>query len=403
MQRRAVTRKPRGRSSKRIGASVIQVTRLAVRTSADRPAHPPFAMRSECPTLREMDPLSDVLRVLQLSGAILFRARLSAPWGFSIPNSIEMASIILPGASRLVRFHVMVEGECFVIVGPRTVRLGARDVILLPRGDAHVMCSTPEARAIPVLSVLPELHPDRLPTLVCPGSGDTVTLLCGFLGCDEPIFDPLLTALPSVILDQRRSGPSGSWLDAMLEYVMHQSDSDREPGGSDMQMRLVELMFLDVLRRHLGTLSVETGWLSGLRDPFVGRALCELHADPGRDWTVATLARRVGQSRSTLAERFRKVAGISPMQYLGLWRLQVAATLLRREDLSIAQAAARVGYRSEAAFNRAFKRQVGEPPAAWRERARRAAIDRAPACRSALQGATPAAAAAAPPRSPATD
>jgi AraC-like DNA-binding protein len=320
-----------------------------------------------------VDPLSDVLRVLQLSGDVLFRAKLSAPWAFSIPDSMAMAPVILPGASRLARFHVVLEGECFVVIGGETVRLAARDVILLPRGDSHVMCSDRGVQAIPVLSVLPKLRADRLMTLRSPGSGSTVSLLCGFLACDEPVFDPLLGALPPAIVDRSQSGASASWLDAMLKYVMHQSESREEPGGRHMQTRLVELMFLDVLRRHVASQSAETGWwLSALRDPSLRRALGELHADPARDWTVAILARRVGQSRSTLAERFHRIAGMAPMQYLGLWRLQLAATLLRREEVSIAEAAARVGYRSEAAFNRAFKRRVGEPPAAWRKRARRA-------------------------------
>jgi len=323
------------------------------------------------PTLRVrgVDPLSDVLRGLQLSGAILFRARLRAPWCFAIPDAAEMVQVLLPGAARLVRFHVMVDGECFVAVEGETVRLGSQDVIVLPRGDAHVMCSEPDLPAIPVLSVLPKLGRGKVPTLDCPGRGACVTLLCGFLGCDEPIFDPLLTALPPVVVDRRDRGPSGPWLDAMLDYVLHESDSDPLPGGYTMQTRLVELMFLDVLRRHIAERpSDQRGWLAALRDPLIGRAVSELHADPTRAWTLAALAKRVGLSRSILAQRFRRVAGTTPMKYLADWRLQLASSLLKAEELSIAAAAARVGYQSEAAFNRAFKRRVGEPPAKWRQR-----------------------------------
>jgi AraC family transcriptional regulator, alkane utilization regulator len=330
------------------------------------------------PRLRGVDPLSDVLRVLQLSGAILFRARLRAPWCFAIPDATEMAHVLLPGAARLVRFHVMVEGECFVAVEGETVRLGPADVIVLPRGGAHVMCSEPDLPAIPVLSVLPELGTGTLPTLDCPGRGASVTLLCGFLGCDEPIFDPLLTALPPVVVDRRDRGASGTWLDAMLDYVLHESDSDPLPGGYTMQTRLVELMFLDVLRRHIAALpSDQKGWLAALRDPLVGRAVSELHADPARAWSLAALAKRVGLSRTMLAQRFRRVAGTTPMKYLADWRLQLASSLLKAEELSIAAAAARVGYQSEAAFNRAFKRRVGEPPAQWQKRQSRLARERA--------------------------
>ena len=320
-------------------------------------------------TLTGVDPLSDVLQVLRLSGAILFRARLSAPWCFSIPQASEMSAVLLRGAGRLVRFHIMVEGECLVLGSHEAVRLGPRDVIVLPRGDAHVMCSAEGVAPVPVMSVLPELRSDALPTLECPGRGPTATLLCGFLGCDEPIFDPLLGSLPAVIVDRRDRGPSGSWLDAMLEYTMRQNDSDQAAGGRYMQTRLVELMFLDVLRRHMTSAPPDQlGWLSALRDPQVGRAMAELHADPARAWTVSTLAKRVGVSRSTLAARFRDATGVSPMHYLTGWRLQLAVSLLKQGELSIAEAAARVGYQSEAAFNRAFKRRVGEPPATWRLR-----------------------------------
>jgi AraC family transcriptional regulator, alkane utilization regulator len=171
------------------------------------------------------------------------------------------------------------------------------------------------------------------------------------------------------LLDRRGRGPSGSWLDAMLEYVLHESESDPQPGGYTMQTRLVELMFLDVVRRHIAALPADQGgWLAALRDPYVGRAVGELHADPARAWTLAALAKRVGLSRTILAQRFRRVAGTTPMQYLAAWRLQLASNLLRSDGLSIAEAAARVGYQSEAAFNRAFKRRVGEPPAQWRQR-----------------------------------
>lgn len=317
--------------------------------------------------LRHVDPLSDVLRALQLSGAILFRADLKAPWCFSIPEAREMADVLMPGAARLVRFHVMVDGECFVMLEGESVKLGPRDVIVLPSGAAHVMCSAPNLPAIPVLSVLPHLPKGELPTVAYPGSGASVTLLCGFLGCDEPILDPLLTALPQVVLDRRGRGPSGSWLDAMLAYVLHGSDS--ELGGYTMQTKLVELMFLDVVRRYIAGLPEgQRGWLAALRDPHVGRAVSELHADPTRAWTVAALARKVGLSRTVLAQRFRDVAGITPMQYLAAWRLQLASTLLSSERLSIAETASRVGYQSEAAFNRAFKRRVGEPPAQWQRR-----------------------------------
>lgn len=317
----------------------------------------------------DVDPLSDVLRVLQLSGAILFRAEMASPWAFSIPDSRTMAAAMLPGATRLMRFHIVLGGECFVLQGGQPTRLTAGNVVLLARGDPHTMCSSPEVPAVPVLSVLPELRVGDMPRLVFPGTGPVTTLFCGFLGCAEPIFDPLAAALPPFILESRAFADPDSWLGSMLGHLSRRSGSDSDPGEPGMNTRFVELMFIEVLRRYIAGLGDDQkGWLAGLRDPQIARALSELHADPGHPWTVANLAKTVGLSRSVLAARFRAVAGLSPMQYLAAWRLQVAASLLKSGTLPISEASARVGYQSEAAFHRAFKRFAGEPPASWRRK-----------------------------------
>lgn len=319
-----------------------------------------------------MDPLSDVLRGLQLSGALMFRAELQAPWCFAVPPTDEMLPLIAPDADRLVRFHIVVSGRCLATVDRERFWLGPRDVILLPSDDAHLMGSAADVPPVPVLSVLPTLPAveGQLACLANRGSAEAMTMLCGFLAFDEPIFDPLISALPRVIVDRPEPSGSRSWFDAMVDYVIRGGDGGSASGWRAMQTRLVELMFIDVVRRHVASLPEgDTGWLAALRDPHIGRAVAELHADPGRAWTVAELAKRVGLSRSVLAERFRKATGLGAMQYLAAWRLQLAAGFMRRGELSIAQAAARVGYRSEAAFHRAFKRVVGEPPAAWRAHA----------------------------------
>ena len=318
-----------------------------------------------------MDPLSDVLRGLQLSGALMFRAELKAPWCYEVPDSDEMLPLVCPDADRLVRFHVVVAGRCFVRVGAETVWLNARDVIVLPQDDPHTLGSAEDVPPVPVLSVLPK-PPESdgvLPCLANRGGEHATTLLCGFLAFDEPIFDPLISALPRVIVDSTDPTASRSWFDAMLEYVIHRDGDAPRSGWQAMQTRLVELMFIEVVRRHVEELPAgNASWLGALRNPQIGRAVAELHADPAREWTVASLAKRVGLSRSVLAERFRQATGLAPMQYLGAWRLQLAAGFMRRGELSIAEAAARVGYKSEPAFHRAFKRVVGEPPAAWRAR-----------------------------------
>jgi AraC-like DNA-binding protein len=312
-----------------------------------------------------VDPLSDILRLVQLSGAFMFRAELRAPWSYAVPEARTMVPWLLPEARRLVRFHVIAAGECHVLVAGESHRLGRGDVVLLPQGDAHVMCSTLELTSVPVLPILRQIcSPDAIARLVHDGSGASTTILCGFLGCNEPIFDSLCAALPTVVVGRRATGDS--WFEAMLDFVMH--PGEKEPGAGSVHTRAIELMFVEVLRRHLASASDETrqSWLYALRDPCIGRALGELHAEPARAWTVASLAKCVGVSRSMLAERFRQVTGVAPMHYLASWRVQLAAHLLRRCELSIADVAARVGYRSEAAFHRAFKRATGEPPAAWR-------------------------------------
>jgi AraC-like DNA-binding protein len=314
-----------------------------------------------------MDVLSDVLRVLELSGAICFRAELSAPWALAVPDSRVTTPRLLPSAARLVLFHVVVSGRCWIALesgSPLWLETG--DAVVLPHGSAHQMGGGPDVAATPVMSLLPPSSEEGFPALVHGGGGPEVTLLCGFLGCDRPIFDPLLTGLPPLIVARRRE-PGGEWLDTTVRYMLREVGAQPRPGGRSMQMRLTEILFVEVLRRHLEELPEhESGWIAALRDPHIGRAVAELHADPSREWTVTDLARCAGVSRSGLADRFRRLVGQSPIEYLTRWRLQLAARLLRAEDVSIAEIADRVGYDSEAAFHRAFKRFAGVTPATWR-------------------------------------
>lgn len=314
-----------------------------------------------------MDPLSDVLRVLELSGAVCFRAELSAPWALAVPDSKESTPRLLPSAARLVLFHVVISGRCWIAVegkGPLWLETG--DAVVLPHGSAHQMGGGSNVSATPVMSLLPPSSEEGFPPLVHGGGGSGVTLLCGFLGCDRPIFDPLLACLPSLIV-ARRTGPGEDWLDTTVRYMLREAGARPRLGGRSMQMRLTEILFVEVLRRHLEELpQSETGWIAALRDPQIARAVGEIHADPSREWTVTDLARCAGVSRSALADRFTRLVGQSPIEYLTRWRLQLAARLLRAEDASIAEIAGRVGYESEAAFHRAFKRYVGSTPATWR-------------------------------------
>ena len=269
-----------------------------------------------------------------------------------------------------LEFHAVTRGECLGgIVGEEPVRLEAGDVICFPHGDPHVLSSERGLRAPPQdLSVYERRPGAPLPFPLKLGSGaPEVHLVCGFLGCDARPFNPLLAALPRVLRASDRDAPGG-WLSRFMEMAEAEARTPR-PGAEAVLARLSEIMFVEVIRRHVESLLPDrTGWLAGLRDPHVGRALAALHARPGHAWTIDALGREAGLSRSALAERFTALVGEPPIQYLGRWRMQVAAGLLASTHDGIASIAARIGYASEAAFNRAFKKLVGVPPASWRRR-----------------------------------
>src|SRR4051794_11575511 len=273
----------------------------------------------------------------------------------------------MPGAQRVIEYHLIARGTCWGhAVGRDPMRLDEGDLILFPQGHAHVLSSAPGMRAAPDMSAF--ANPSTpLPIMFELGGGgpERARVVCGFLGCDERPYNPLLTALPPVIhLEAADVGATG-WLGTLLNVAVKESGSARA-GSENVLARLSELMFVEAIRRYLETLPPsQTGWLSGLRDPVVGQALSALHAAPSQCWTVERLAQLVGVSRSVLAERFTDMVGQPPMQYLALWRMQLASRLLIAGN-HIAAVANDVGYESEAAFSRAFKKLVGEAPATWR-------------------------------------
>jgi AraC-like DNA-binding protein len=315
------------------------------------------------------DVLSDVLRAVRLTGAVYFDFELSSPWVAEAPPSREIAGKVMPGAQRVIEYHLIARGSCWGhAVGQEPMPLREGDLIVFPQGDAHVLSSAPGMRAAPDMSVF--AHPSTpLPIVYELGGGgpERTRVVCGFLGCDERPYNPLLTALPTVI-HLAAAGPHGTtgWLGTLLNIAVKESGSARA-GGENVLARLSELMFVEAIRRYLETLPpAETGWLAGLRDPVVGQALSALHGQPREPWTVDRLARLVGLSRSVFAERFMDMVGQPPMQYLALWRMQLASRLLV-EGGHVAAVAGAVGYESEAAFSRAFKKLVGQAPATWRK------------------------------------
>jgi len=317
-----------------------------------------------------MDALSDVLKAVRLTGAVFFDVRASEPWVAESPPGKTIVSSIFPGSDHLMHYHVVTRGQAWASVeGEPPIRLAAGDIVVFPHGDSHAMSSAPGLRQSPDLALFQRPNQGQLPfALSLNGSdGDPVHVVCGFFGCDARPFNPLLSALPRVI---RVSDQEGGVIGAFARFAAAES-KERRIGGECVLSHLSELMFVDVVRRYLAALPPgQTGWLAALREPFVGRALTALHSYPARAWTLEMLAREVGLSRSALAERFSQFVGQPPVQYLTNWRMQLAANELLGGTDSVGAIAERVGYESEAAFSRAFKKAVGEAPSQWRRRQR---------------------------------
>jgi AraC-like DNA-binding protein len=358
----------RGCAGVRFACPIVRMQDLPVQSSEpdDRASGAPRGSASA-------DVLSEVLRSIRLTGAVYFDFELSSPWVAEAPPSREVAPVVMPGAQRVIEYHLIARGTCWGhAVGDAPVHLKEGDLLVFPQGDRHVLSSAPGMRAAPDLSMF--VRPATpLPIVYEMGGGgpERTRIVCCFLGCDERPFNPLLNALPRTLhLSNDGRATSGEWLPVLLNIAVHEAGSGRA-GRENVLARLSELMFVEAVRRHFETLpSPQTGWFAGLRDPLVGGALAALHGEPARAWTVESLARAAGASRSVLADRFTALIGQPPMQYLTLWRMQLASRLLLDGE-PVAQVSGSVGYESEAAFSRAFKKVVGESPSAWRRQQRR--------------------------------
>jgi AraC-like DNA-binding protein len=324
-----------------------------------------------------MDVLSDVLRTIRLTGAVFFPMETSSPWADEIPAAAAFAHVVLPGAQQVVSYHIVTEGACWAALrGAAPIRLESGDILVIPHGDAYVMSSAPglpsQMSADMVLGFFRQMAAGGLPGVVVEGGGgpERAKVICGFLGCDVRPFNPVLERLPRLVHIRRPPATSADdRLGPVIEFALAES-RQRRSGGRCVLLRLSEVLFVEVVRRYLDALPADhTGWLAGLRDPIVGRALARLHDRPAHAWTLERLARDVAASRSTLAERFTRVVGQPPMRYLTRWRMQLAARLLADGPSKLSAVALDVGYDSEASFSRAFKKVVGVAPATWRERA----------------------------------
>jgi AraC-like DNA-binding protein len=314
-----------------------------------------------------MDALSDVLRVVRLKGGVFLHAEFTAPWCISSQVSARDCGALLEGAEHLVIYHYVAEGRLAAQVpGGGSFEFGAGEVVIFPHNDPHLLGSDLALPPVPSRQVVQISPEGGLWVIRHGGGGERTRVVCGFLGCDRLQGNPLAASLPRLLRFDTRQGSTAAWMKSSLEFAAAEIAA-RRAGSETVLAKLSELLFVEALRRYVETLPEEqTGWLAGLKDPYVSRALALLHGGVAKEWTVDELGREVGLSRSALAERFTRLIGEPPMRYLARWRIQVAANQLRNSDASLARIAEQVGYESEAAFNRAFKRSFGVPPATWR-------------------------------------
>lgn len=317
----------------------------------------------------DTDAFSEVLRAVRLTGVVFFRLNVREPWVAETPPTAICAPFIMPQAQHLIEYHIISEGNCWGgLVDAPPVRLQAGDIIAFPQGDPHVLSSAPGLRDPPDLDFYQGISttPPPFTLTLGPGGPPSARIICGFLGCDARPFNPLLSALPRMLHVRTSGRGDGSWLHHLIGAAVAEAAQSRM-GRDCILARSSELMFVELVRRHVEAMPAgETGWFAALRDMHVGRALNLLHGKAATPWTLESLAREAGLSRSAFAERFTTLVGQPPMQYLARWRMQLAAGLLAGGNQAVAQIASEVGYESEAAFSRAFRKLVGMPPATWR-------------------------------------
>jgi len=305
-----------------------------------------------------------VLDLVRLNGAIFFRSQFRSPWSYTSPPVLELAGALPHAPGSLVLFHIVAEGQCWIALQDGARRyLSGGDVVVMPYADAYASGSEEDADPVSITALLPPPPWIEFPQIDYGGDGENTRMVCGYLRGDAVLFDPVLRALPPLFV-VRPTGPAAAWVTASVEYAMQA----RQLAPSGMNQRLPELLFTEVLGIYLkesGDLEL-TGWLAALRDPVVGPALSVLHTRPAHDWTVAELAHTVATSKTVLIDRFNLLLGRPPIRYLTEWRLNLASGLLRTTESGITEIAGRVGYTSEEAFSRAFKRALGQSPAYWR-------------------------------------
>jgi AraC-like DNA-binding protein len=319
-----------------------------------------------------MDALSEALASVRMTGAIFYHAECTAPWGFRVPLLEDVAHVLAPGTERLVSYHLVTHGKAVVCFpGEEDIPIIAGDILIIPHGDAHTVSNGSPSAFIDSGASLGSFLAGDLTTMQLGGGGELTQFVCGYFGCERHADRLFLAGLPLMIKINLRGDPAGEWLESSVRHLVSQAGSVR-PGQSILLSKMAEALFIETIRRYMEALPPEqTGWLAGARDPVVGGALALLHRKPCHHWTVEQLAAETGVSRSVLAERFSRFLGEPPLTYLARWRLQLAARMLQTTRAAVIRVASEVGYDSEAAFNRAFKREFGVPPGEFRDQYRR--------------------------------
>ena len=302
------------------------------------------------------DPLGEALHFLRMNGAYYCRSELTAPWGLTIPPT--------PG---YLWFHVVTSGRLWLETGDEErdwIQLG--DLALVPHGDGHVLRSEPGAAAPGILDLEREAVSDRYEILRHGGGGAPTGLICGAVRFAHPAAGNLIEVLPRTIRVEASSSPRLEWMQGILRLMASEA-AELRPGSEAVITRLGDILVIQAIRAWIESdPAAQRGWLGALQDPQIGRAISNVHRDPARNWTVASLAGELAMSRSAFAARFTELVGEPVMSYVARWRMQVAVAALKEEGATVGQLADRLGYRSEAAFSRAFKRVIGVSPGAIR-------------------------------------
>jgi AraC-like DNA-binding protein len=314
------------------------------------------------------DPLSQLLGAIRLTGGIFLEARFTAPWCTASQITSQDVEAFLGTPGHIIAYHVVISGRLVCIVdGEPPMEVGAGEVVLLPRNDPHLLASAPGLPAIDAHELIRPGGNGGLPQIDHGGGGEATGIVCGYLTTEHSP-NLLIASLPSLLRLDISKGASRDWVEASVRFAARELVKGKM-SSLPMITRLSELLLVEAMRDYAATLDgAKAGWMKGLNDAQIGHALTLIHGRIEAPWTIERLAHEVSMSRSAFNERFTALVGLPPIRYLTQWRLQLAREKLRRGEQSIAQIAHAIGYESEAAFNRAFKRTFGEPPARWRER-----------------------------------